>query len=88
MRILDQWGINDIPYKNAIITIDDGHVLAYLPAATGKNLQILLAIYSDTEVAKVATKKLRIAYQRHENAFDSAVGALTEYFQFPPEEHL
>lgn len=88
MRILDEWGVADIPYENAAITIDDGNVVAYLPAAAGKNLQILLAIYSGTEVAKVATKKLRIAYQRHENAFDSAVGALTEYFQFPPEEHL
>lgn len=88
MRIIDQWGSSDIPYASTAIMLDDGNIIAYMPAAAGNNLKVLLAEYSDSLVAKKAMKKLRIAYQRHENEFESAIGNLTEYFQFPSEEQL
>lgn len=88
MRIIDQWGSADIPYENAAITLDEGNVIAYLPAAAGNNLKVLLAEYSDGDVARAAMKKLRIAYQRSTYTIEKAFGQFTEYFQFPPEEHL
>ena len=89
MRVLDQELSCDIPYDGACIMRDDGNIIAYLPAAAGNNLKILLAEYRDPENAKKAMKKLRIAYQRNiDSPFDRVVGKMTEYFQFPPEEHL
>ena len=88
MRILDQWSTADIPYDSACIYRDEGNIIAYLPAAAGNNLKILLAEYSDMDKAKAAMKKLRIAYQRSLNAIDVAFGQFTEYFQFPQEADL
>ena len=88
MRIVDQWGNTDIPYENAAIMLDDGNIIAYMPAAAGNNLKILLAEYSDRDMARTAMKKLRIAYQRSTYTIEKSFGQFTEYFQFPPEEHL
>ena len=88
MRIIDQWGSADISYENAAIVLDEGNIIAYMSAAAGNNLKILLAEYSDGDVERTAMKKLRIHYQRNLSTFERAVGNMTEYFQFPPEEHL
>lgn len=90
MRILDQWGISDIPYEQVCITIDDGNVIGYISAVAGNNLRILLAEYSDTQVAKKAAKMMRIAYQRYKttDTLKSMLGESNQYFQFPPEENL
>lgn len=85
MRIIDQNGLLDVPYENTVIAIDDGDIIAHI---SGLNSSYMMASYSSTEIARQALKKLLIAYQRHENEIERAVGRLSEYFQFPPEEHL
>lgn len=86
MRIIEQYGAFDLPYNiSAIRTDNDGCVYASIP---GIDIVYVMAVYSSEEKAKEALKKLRIAYQRHENEIERAVGRLTEYFQFPLEEHL
>lgn len=85
MRIIDQVGVFDVPYDTSIVVIDDGNIVAHIP---GMNGSYIMASYSSTDQAKEALKKLMIAYQRHENEVERAVGRLTEYFQFPLEGHL
>ena len=90
MRILDQNGISDIPYEHAVIMIEEGAIIAYMPAAAGNNLRVFLAAYSSFDIAKKALKKLHIAYQRanENNSISCMVNAPSLYFIFPQEEDL
>lgn len=90
MRILDQFGVSDIPYEQAVIMVEEGAVIAHMPAAAGNNLKVFLASYTSSEVAKKAVRKLHIAYQRVEehNAISCMVSEPSQYFIFPQEEDL
>lgn len=64
MRVIDQYGGSDIPYENACIMIDEGNIVAYMPAAAGNNLRVLMAEYSTIEAAKEAMEWLHDDYKQ------------------------
>jgi len=84
MRILDQSGaFADLPYELSEISVSDGAIFARFQGNS-----YVMASYSSAEIALRALKKLRIAYQQHENNPEVGFGKFTEYFQFPPEGDL
>ena len=89
MRVIDQCGCIDLNYDNATLCIDDGNIIAYIPSSPNNALCLLMAEYSDIDTANKAMKQLQIQY--HQLMTDSVIaiaGNSTQYFKFPPKEHL
>lgn len=84
MRLIDTWQTCDLPYEQTALAIDDGNIVAHFGDRT-----ILMAEYSDIEIAKKVMTKMRIAYQGLlHDAIAVTTGHHSEYFRFPTEEYL